>query len=321
MRHAYTPATHSPLPDVDVIVATYNSLTRSHLAKCLQSIVGQRYLGVLKLFVVDGGSTDGSRGYAQSLGATIIDNPRITELGYEGGKNLGFHNSQGTLVSMVDADNTLIGTDYFRRMTMPFVEDPTITMSLPSPYVPSKEEASSICRYFALVERAYWQRITSGAELRDFGWSHFKPSSAIVPNAAVLRRTALESVGGFDYDTEVGVRLVAKGLGDFAWVPRAFRFHSEIEGYGSLWRKLRRRVANQFAHNADKPAVDREMRTYLANPLGYIKSELCSPLQAGFRSGDRCYLNALPVFVVKSALVAWHMAFAGKNFSGCQVTL
>ncbi len=294
------------MPKTTVIVATYNSASRSHLRLCLDSIHKQQYPGEIEIVVVDGGSTDETIPLSKSYGATIIHNPAVTELGFSGGKNLAFHNTDGPLVAIVDADNVLIESDYLARMAAPIVEDASISMSIPAPYVPSGGQLPSVCRFFCCIETDYWSNIASAGNLRN-GWIEICPPKAIVPNGCVFRRRALEAVGGWDYDTEVTTRLISHGLGKFAMVQTAHRLHIEMTSYLEVWRKLRRRIVNHMIERARKPIVQRDIEASIINPILYINEELVGPLTRFMQGTDPCYINVIPVFLIKSLLLLRHV--------------
>jgi len=292
------------MPKITVIVATYNSLRQ--LKPCLDSIHKQEYPGELELVVSDGGSTDGSIELAKFYQARILNNSLVSELGFTGGKNLAIRHSDGPLVAIVDADNVLVESDYLRRMAVPLLEDPSVSLSVPMPQVPHPSDFTAICRYFACVERDYWQDISKRG-LRRGDWIQVSPPSAVVPNGGVLRRSLLDSVGGWDYDTEVAARLILGGYGKFAIVPGAHRLHLEAANYGDVWKKFQRRIRHQVAHHAEKPVVQNEMKMMFSNPVFYVKDELADRLGMAFRHGDPCYFQAIPVFLIKSLLVVLHL--------------
>ena len=109
------------LPKISVVIASFNSESRSYLRRCLESIKSQEYSGEVEIIVVDGGSTDESVSISLAHGARVIYNPNITELGFAGGKNLGINNSTGEFIAIVDADNILMNQDYLTKMIQPFM--------------------------------------------------------------------------------------------------------------------------------------------------------------------------------------------------------
>ena len=299
----------SSLPNITVIVASFNSLSRSFLNLCLSSIKDQSYNGKVQLIVVDGGSTDGSIELASSMGAEIVHNPQVTELGFSGGKNLGFHRSTGEYIAIIDADNVLVERDYLAKMISPFLEDNDITMTMPMPYDPIKSKFGSlcnpICRYFCLNDLRGTIYISEHYQVDKKAsgkWIKLEPMGIAVPNGAIIKRSALEKIGGFDYDTEVVARLFANGLGHFALVTTAHRLHLEMLTYRQVYKKFKRRVLHQIQHRNDKPEVQRQIKGIIKNPRYYFKTNLFAPLLLLFRERDITYFQALPVFIIQTFL-------------------
>jgi len=98
-------------PSVSVILPTLNE--RAYLRDCLDSLLAQDYVGIEEVLVVDGGSTDGTRGIAERTGAPVrlVDNPRMSAAA---AMNIGIGLATGEIVVRADA-HTLYGRDYVRR--------------------------------------------------------------------------------------------------------------------------------------------------------------------------------------------------------------
>ena len=288
---------------ISVIIATFNSLSNSYFKRCIESVRAQSYEGPLQVLVVDGGSSDGTVALAEDMGAQVIQNDAQTELGRHGGKNLALSACRFPLVTMVDADNILIGRDYFRRLAEPMLSDPEVSVAVPMPFVPRRREVPSICRYFCLNERDYWLALFRSST-DEGNWSKARVSEFIVPNAGLLRKTDLFSVGGWDYDTEVARRLCESGRGVLALVPGAHRLHLEMRSYGELVHKFRRRSFHAFTHWGDKPANANELSLSLRSPVATVNRELLLPLKTGLRTREAAYLNAIPTLLIKSICVS-----------------
>jgi glycosyltransferase involved in cell wall biosynthesis len=288
-------------PKVGIIVATYNSEAHGRVSECLRSVRAQTYPGELEILVVDGGSTDGTLRVAEELADRVVENPHRTELGFAGGKNLGLRESTGELVAMVDADNRLIEPDFLERMARPLSVGSRVVLAVPNPSVPPRGAAPSLCRFFCLREADLWQRWAEGGVQRE-GWVEFRPPTGIVPNAGLLRRQTLLDLGGWDYDTEVGRRLLADRDALFAWVESAHRLHLEVLGYADLWRKMDRRMRTQMSDAVGKPAVRAEIDSFRRDPIGFLRQELAQPLARAAHHRESAYFHAVPVFFLTSAL-------------------
>lgn len=302
------------LPKISVIVASFNSESHSHLRKCLESIKNQDYEGEVEIIVADGGSTDDSIAISLSLGVKVIHNPRITELGFNGGKNLGIDHSTGEFVAIVDADNILIGSHYLAEMIQPFLEDNEISMTVPMPYIPLSGECTDLCRYFCLMERALWQSVTHSGTSRG-SWIKFFPSEIVVSNGAIIKRSILKKIGGWDYDTEVGFRLIENGFGAFGIVNSAERFHIEMLNYGDVWRKYKRRILNQIEEKKTKKVSQSKINEEIRNPFLLIKKELLVPFKNIPQRNKRYYTITLVLFFIKLFLGLYYIVLSHKLIS------
>lgn len=292
----------SRLPKITVIIASYNSLSQSYLAECLESVKKQNYKGDMDIVIADGGSTDGSVERCKKYGAKVVHNSNKTELGFEGGKNLALKCSKGELIAIVDADNILMEESYITQLVYPFMEDGNISMSFPAPYIPSKKECTGLCRYICCLERDLFEKYYKGI---DHGsWIEIQPDDIIIPNGAIIKKDALDKIGGWDYDTEVGYRLVISRLNKFAYVPNVHRFHKEMLNYNDVKRKFARRIINHInvSKKGKKARIQMEINEQTKKKSKYIKEEL-SPLINLFKKKDFCYIHAIPVFMIKTILV------------------
>ncbi|MHB8359080.1 MAG: glycosyltransferase family 2 protein [Thermoplasmataceae archaeon] len=300
------------LPKISVIVASFNSQSRSFLGRCLESIKNQEYKGEVELIVVDGGSTDESVSISLSLGAKVIHNPQVTELGFNGGKNLGIKNSTGEFIAIVDADNILIGKDYLEKMIRPFLEDEEISMTVPLPYMPSASDCTMICRYFCLIERKLWQAMMESGYTNE-SWVKVNPSKIVVSNGAIIRRSVLNHIGGWDYDTEVGYRLINGGFGTFGIVNSAERLHIEMIHLIDVWKKFKRRIINQIEDRDAKIVSQKVINYYKEKPLEFIREEFLTPLKNITNGYKRFFPMVLAVFCTKLALGLYYIVLYHKS--------
>ena len=300
------------LPKISIVVASYNSESRSYLRRCLESIKKQEYSGEVELIVVDGGSTDESVAVSLSYGARIINNPNVTELGFAGGKNLGINHSTGEFVAIVDADNILMSSHYLTKMIQPFLEDDEISMTVPMPYIPLLSgECTDLCRYFCLMEKALWESLMNSGASRG-SWVKFLPSEIVVSNGAIIRRSILKKIGGWDYDTEVGFRLIENGFGAFGIVSSAERFHIEMLNFGDVWRKYKRRILNQIEEKKQKKVSQSKIDEEIRNPLFLLKKELLLPLKNLPQGYKKYYTIALTIFFIKLLLGLHYIVLSHK---------
>ena len=100
-----------PAPSVSVVLPTLNE--RHFIRDCLDSLLVQDYPAILELLVIDGGSTDGTRGIVGDAPQPVrlVDNPNVTAAA---AMNVGLGEAKGELVVRADA-HTLYTTAYVRR--------------------------------------------------------------------------------------------------------------------------------------------------------------------------------------------------------------
>ncbi len=103
------------MPSISVIVPVYNGAR--HIEACLSAILSQDYpSGRMEIFVVDGGSTDGTREIVNRIaedGAriTLLDNPKkVTPCAF----NLGLAHAHFELIGLVSG-HTVIEPSYFKE--------------------------------------------------------------------------------------------------------------------------------------------------------------------------------------------------------------
>ena len=310
---------NSNYPKVSVVVASYNSESRSELKKCLESIRWQDYKGELEILVSDGGSTDKSVEISKLLGARVIHNSVTTELGFNGGKNLGIINASGELITIVDADNILMSSDYLTKMVQPFMEDEQVSMTVPMPYVPFPGECTDLCRYFCLMERRLWEDLTSFG-IAVGSWIKFSPPEIVVSNGAIIRRSTLIKIGGWDYDTEVGYRLIKNGFNTFGLVKSAERFHIEMLNYRDVWRKYKRRILNQIEESNKKKVSQTKINNQILNPFLFLKNELISPLKLIPKEDKKYYFITVKLFLIK-VILGLQYIFISRRFNSRKLDL
>jgi glycosyltransferase involved in cell wall biosynthesis len=129
---------------ISFVIPTLNSART--LEQCLTSIRAQNYPDA-EIVIVDAGSTDGTLELAERYRVEqVVDNPLQTG---ESGKAVGARAARGEILAFIDSDNVLIGTDWLRRMTVPFADpDVVSTEALRWDYGPGY---SLVDRYCALT--------------------------------------------------------------------------------------------------------------------------------------------------------------------------
>lgn len=112
-------------PFVSVIVLNYNG--QEYITNCLESILENSYDN-FELIVVDNASTDGS---LKTVQQHFSNNPKVkiiaspTNLGFSGGNNLGFEQSNGQYIVFVNNDTT-VPPDWLMPLVEAMENDSTI---------------------------------------------------------------------------------------------------------------------------------------------------------------------------------------------------
>lgn len=173
------PASPGASPAITFVVPVRNDATR--LRRCLDSIKRNSIeAGVIDIVVVDNGSSDGSPDVARAAGARVLVVPRVrvSEL-----RNRGAFSSPADVLAFVDADHEICAD---------WVEH-----ALNSLRDLSVGAVGALCHPPAdgtWVQRSYDLLRTHAPEVRETEW--------LGAGNMAVRRTAFDSVGGFDASLE-----------------------------------------------------------------------------------------------------------------------
>lgn len=252
-------------PLVSVVVPTLNA--ERYLDECLTALLEQDWpRDRLEIVVADAGSTDATLDIARRKGVdVIVENPRRTG---EAGKAVGIAAARGELICSVDSDNVVVGDDWLRRMTAPFV-DPDVIASEVARFHHGRADRL-INRWHALSGVADPLTLSTGNYARDSlitgtwtglphasaarpGWEKVTLHPACVPvlgaNGFVVRREAFDLVPGgrgeYHFDLDFVDALVRAGHRTFARVDAEVH-HYFCDGVRQYVRKTRRRADDFF---------------------------------------------------------------------------
>jgi glycosyltransferase involved in cell wall biosynthesis len=286
-------------PTVDVIIAARNEAR--HLGACLDSIAAQHYpLDLVRVFVVDNGSTDATPAIATAypatkLSVTLLRQPKP---GAAASRNAGIALGSGELLALLDAHCT-IDAGWIASMAARFA-DPLIGGC--QARIDSRSVSPRIQRYLTESGELSNDRIlddTVSGRRNIYPW--------ILSGNSMYRRVAAERAGGFDEtltaceDVDLAWRVVLLGY-HLAYVPESvavhydgnswYRFLRKGLTYGAGAAELARRYAPHGATNKfDPPAlfsasIERSLATFYYT--------------AGYRSKDvrlRLGIDAMPTTV------------------------
>jgi GT2 family glycosyltransferase len=213
----------SGLPRVSVVVCTYNGAET--IGGAIDALTRLDYPDY-ETIVVDDGSTDGAGAVAEARGARVV---RTANLGLSAARNTGIATSDGEIVAFCD-DDCRPDRDWLRYLVRTLQRGPYAGIGGPNVPPPGRLVAESI------------------------GYAPGRPTHVLTsPTMAehipgcnmAFRRTALESVGGFDPqfrvagdDVDICWRIQETG-GTLGFSPGAMVWHrtrSTLRGYASQQR-------------------------------------------------------------------------------------
>ena len=136
-------------PTISIVTLNYNADPRIW-KKVLESIRKQDYpKAAIEHLVMDGGSTNASLSLAKQYGCIIHSMPRLRN-NSEGRKGWGIKLARNNVIAFIEADNILVGKDWFRKMVLPFIHEKDVigTFSMHNSY---ERDMPALTRYCALI--------------------------------------------------------------------------------------------------------------------------------------------------------------------------
>lgn len=235
-------------PVVSVVVIGRNEGDR--LVRCLESIRGMNSPGgAVEILYVDSDSTDGSPARAAGLGARVIE-VHPTRPSAAIGRNAGWREARAPIVLFLDGDTIL---------------DPDFVASSIGEFENEKIAAVWGHRREIHPEESLYNRVL------DLDWVYAPGETEFCGGDALMRRSSLERVDGFDDELIAGEepdlcrRYRAEGL-VILHVDRPMTGHDlSITGFSQYWRRAERaghayaEVAARF-RGTDMPLWDSEVK-------------------------------------------------------------
>lgn len=282
-------------PSISVVVIGRNEGQR--LARCLESI--RRMPGFSdsgsELIYVDSKSRDGSPELAATYGARVIvlDAPRTTAAL---GRNAGWRAAKGEFILFLDGD-TILHPDFARAAVQPILEDSSIV-------------AVWGHRREIHPEASIYNRIL------DLDWVYAPGIAEFCGGDVVMRRHALEEVGGYDSDLIAGEepdlcrRMRARGY-RILHIDHPMTGHDlQITRFSQYWKHAAR-AGHAFAEisarfrNSDDKFWDAERRRNLIRGGFWIGSFALAAAVCALRLTVVPILLWLALLLVLSLRSAW----------------
>ena len=205
---------------ISVVIPAYNE--EQYIGACIESILQHAPRSLIEIIVVCNACTDRTADVALRYPKVRVVHENRKGTGYA--RNTGFKEAKGDILAYVDADARVPST-WFPKLEHEFKNDPSlVSLSGPSRFYDLAEWKDTIVFYL-------WWKMCAAP-------SHHYGRFAIAGGNFVVRRTALEAIGGFDTsipfwgdDTNLGRRLrqagTAKFTTEFSNYSSARRFHAE----------------------------------------------------------------------------------------------
>jgi glycosyltransferase involved in cell wall biosynthesis len=245
------------LPKITIAIPTYNE--KENIERCLSSIFNQNYpKDLLEVLVIDDISTDNTIELANKYNVKIIvSGNKDAEIS----KMIGLHNASGELFMYLDADIELVGTDWFRQIVKPLIEDESIVGSFPR-FVPKKSDVAigRFLRYHELELDPVFQFFcteisdTILEDKKEYLICSFNPPKIPPIGICVYRRKILENVivamKKF-MDIDVPVILSKKGFNKFSYVPSCGIYHTNIKSLKEIIQRRQRNIDKVYLPNVE----------------------------------------------------------------------
>lgn len=276
------------LPSVNAIIPICNWADRLEL--CLQRLVTQIYAGEFKITVVDCGSGDQTIDVAERYGCDVLTLKNAPVEGLKGLLNYGISNSASDLIWIIGADNLMKDDLVLCNLVKPFLEESDITMSVPFQIINSNY--SRLTNYLTYMEMGPMQKMVDKGIKRG-NWYLVEDMWYGIYNASLIRREAIESVGGWDQDIRVMGRLRKAALSKAGIVPLAGYYHDQRATPISYIRKISRRI--RFFGNMDKRRrldyyLDPDRLNELKNDSSNNLERVMTCLRSYIKTGDSIWL-------------------------------
>lgn len=200
------------LPIITVVVPVRNEAR--FIARTVEQLVGQDYPSDrFEILVVDGRSTDHTRGIVESLAAIhpsvkVLDNPGLLS---SAARNIGVRQARGDLIVIVDGHCEMDGRRYLRNVADAFRRSGADCLGRPQPL--DVTGASTLQKAIAAA-RSSWLGHHPDSFIYS-GEERFVPAKSV---AVAYRREVFDRIGGFDErfdaceDVELNHRIDRAGL-------------------------------------------------------------------------------------------------------------
>lgn len=192
----------------------------------------------VNIIIIDGGSTDNTLTIAKDYDCEIVIKKGMYSNGINGARNYGLKLCISNYYWQVDADNEFLEKDFLIKIMEPFDNDPKIQISVPIPTVIN--DSKSFSNFLILQDlRGLESVMNRGIDRGDY--VVMDDLDYGLSNGSIIKKQALNSVGGYDFDIRTLTRLRINKLSRGAIVKGAHYRHYSTTGVVDYTRKLNRR--------------------------------------------------------------------------------
>jgi len=304
-QKAYKPVHRSMTPGkriVDVLIPTYNE----PLSVVEPTVLGAlKVRGIRNVLLLDDGNRPEMRAMAQRLG--IAYHPRTTnEHAKAGNMNNGLKYTDAELLMTLDADH--IPLPEFLERTLGYFDDNGVAF-VQTPQTYYNTESFLFRRRRGTVDWSEQVMFYDCIQPCKNRWN----SSFFVGTSAVLRRAALDDVGGFatgtaTEDIHTSLRLHARGWKS-VFVPEALAYGLEAASLAEFYKQRRRWSAGSLGllfRSPDSPLRARGLS--IGQRLNYISATL-----AHLQGVQKLIYFVTPVLVITTLVGPVNIAYASFN--------
>ncbi len=225
------------MPSVNAIIPICNWVNR--IEDCLKSLSTQTYDGEFTITVVDCGSRDGTIEMVKKYGCNILTKYNSPIEGIIGLTNFGIQNSKAELIWKVDADNIVTDNKVLIKLVEPFLQDTRINLSVPRQI--TNKNYNSFTNYLTLREMVPYYSMVSQSFTKN-GWNLVEDAWYGIYNSTLMKKSAIDRVGGWDQDIRVLNRLRKLGLSSAALVQNACYYHDQRVDPITYMKKMKQRI-------------------------------------------------------------------------------
>ena len=160
--------------------------------------------------------------------------------GKNGARHYGELITNSPFIWNVDSDNIIVEDNVLDRLVAPLIADVSINISIPMTDLDAK--ASSFNNWISLVEISKVESMFNKQSINKDGYILLKDMDYGLTNCALVRRSAIEMVGGYDSDVRTLYRLRRAALSKGVVDTKSHLYHNQVDSIFKYLQKWNRRL-------------------------------------------------------------------------------